>query len=111
MRGSNVLCYNAAAGWCAAQCAAQAAGRQVEIGVVEDVVELGAELDLQAFDWRVEVFVEVKVGLVERRRAARIARGVAERAQQLPAAVLGGGQCKGSKVDVLNVAGVRLRGS
>src|ERR1700683_4143667 len=38
---------------------------EVEVSVVEDVVELGAELHLEALDGRREVLVESEVGLVE----------------------------------------------
>jgi hypothetical protein len=59
---------------------------QVQVGVVEDVVELGAELDLQALDGRAEVLVEREVGLVEGRGAAGIAAGVAEGAEHVAGA-------------------------
>jgi len=59
-------------GWCA-ESAAEPAGRKVEVGVVEDVVGLGAELNLEAFHWSVEGLVEGEVGLVERGRAAGVA--------------------------------------
>ena len=47
--------------------------RQIEICVVKHVVGLGAELNLQALDGRVEALVEIKIGFVEKRRAAWIA--------------------------------------
>ncbi len=60
--------------------AADVAG-QIEVGVVEDVVGLGTELDFQSLDRSVERLVQIEVGFVERRRAARIARGIAKRAE------------------------------
>jgi len=59
-------------GWCA-ESATEAACRKVEVGVVEDVVGLGAELDFEAIDWGVELLVESEVGLVEGRRATGVA--------------------------------------
>src|SRR5580698_7534219 len=47
-------------------CAADSAG-QIEVGVVEDVIELRAELYLQALDRRVELLVEGEIRLIEGR--------------------------------------------
>ena len=54
-----------------AESSAEAAPGQIEIGVVEDVVGLGAELNLQALDGSVELLVEGEVGLVEGRACGR----------------------------------------
>jgi hypothetical protein len=45
---------------------------KVQVGVVEEIVEFGAEFDLQAFDWGGELLVDREVSLVEGRSAARI---------------------------------------
>ena len=66
---------------CRALRSADGAGK-IQVGVVEEVVELGAELNFQALDRSAEVFVEREVGLVERRGAARIAAGIAKGAKQ-----------------------------
>ncbi len=99
MRGSKVLViWPPVVGllrlrWCGrgggcAECAAETAGREVEVGVVEDVVGLGAELDACRLSIGVlKVLVEGEVGLVEGRRAAWVARGVAEGADQVAVAV------------------------
>ena len=57
----------------AAQRATQATGGQVEVGVIEGVVQLGAELNLETLQRRVEVLVQRKVRGVIRRRSARVA--------------------------------------
>jgi hypothetical protein len=74
--------------------------------VVEEVVELGAELELHALDGSVEFLVEVEVGFVEGRGAAGVAGGVAEGAEDVAGCVLGRRQDEGGVVDVVDVAGV-----
>jgi len=55
--------------------------------VIEEVVELGAELNLQALYRRIELLVEGQIGLVERRRAAglrlRLPKGLGHCRQRL----------------------------
>ena len=80
--------------------------RQVEVGVVENVVELCAELHLQALNGGAEFLVEREIGLVEGRCAARIAAGIAERAEHIAGAVLDRGKNEGGEVDVVDVARV-----
>src|SRR5579871_5343288 len=65
-----------------AQRSTQTTRRQVQVCVVEDVVELCAELHLHALDWCGELLVQSKVRLVERRCATRITRCIAKGAQQ-----------------------------
>jgi len=74
--------------------------------VVEDVVGFGAELDLKVVDWRVELLVHVEVGFIEGWCASGIARGIAERAENIACSVLEGRQDEGVVVDVVVVAGV-----
>jgi len=79
---------------------------QIQIGVIEGIVELGAELNLQALDGRIEVLVERNVSLVQGWRAARIAAGVAERAKHIARGILDRGKNEGRQVDVVDVARV-----
>ena len=72
--------------------------------MVEDVVEFGAELNLQTIHRRVELLVQVEVGFVELGRAARVPRGIAEGAQQVSIGVFGSGERECIQVDVLNAA-------
>ena len=74
--------------------------------MVEEVVELGTELHLQALDGGVEIFVEREVGLIEGRRPARIAAGITERAKRIAGSILDWGQNEGVEVDVVDVARV-----
>src|ERR1700679_2029429 len=82
---------------------ADGAGK-VEVGVVEDVVELCAEFDLQALEGRVELLVEGEVSLVEGRSAARIAAGIAEGTEHIAGSILDRGKNKGVEVDVVDVS-------
>ncbi len=82
---------------CRALRSADGAGK-IQIGVVEDVVELRAELNLQALDRSRELLVEREVSLVERRCAARVAAGIAEGLSTLPAASLIGGRTNALKL-------------
>src|ERR1700744_953515 len=72
----------AAAAWRAAQGTTQAAGGKVQVGVIEGIIHLGAELHFEAFYRGVEIFVQGKICGVVRRRSTRVARLVAEWAQQ-----------------------------
>lgn len=78
-------------------------GGQVEIGVVEEVVELAAELYFETLDGGGELLVEGEVGLVEGGVAERVAGDVAEGALN-DSADGGCGQREGGGVDVLDKA-------
>src|SRR5579863_9104344 len=80
-------------------------GRQVEIGVIKDVVQLGTKLDLHAFSGRVEALVEVEIGLIERGCATRVARHIAEWRLNGAIGVVDRGQRDGLVIDVLDIAG------
>jgi hypothetical protein len=79
---------------------------QVQVGVIEGIVELSAELNLKALDGSIEVLVERNVSLVQGWSAARIAAGVAERAKHIAGGILDRGKNEGRQVDVVDVAGV-----
>jgi len=79
---------------CGGERSAQTACRQVKVGVVENVVEFGAELDLQALDRGIEALVEVKVGFEESGRAAGVARALPNGLNRLPLASLVAGSVK-----------------
>ena len=49
----------------------------------EEVVDLGAELDLQIVDRSAELLVDVEIGFIEGRCAAGVAGGVAEGAEDV----------------------------
>jgi hypothetical protein len=78
--------------------------------VIEDVVELSAELNLQTLDRRGELLVQREVSLIERGSAGWVAAGVAEGLRVRSRRVLDGRQNEGIQVDVVYVAGVGLRG-
>ena len=57
---------------------------QIEVGVIQQVISFGAELDLHVLNRSIELLVEGEVGFVEGRCAGGIADGVAEGAQNAP---------------------------
>ena len=75
--------------------------------MVEEVVELGAELDLQALDRSIEVFVQGEIRLVESWCPTRVARSVAERTEHIACRILDRWQHKSRIVNVIHIAGVR----
>lgn len=79
---------------------------QVKVGVIEGIVELGAELNLQALDGGIEILVERNVSLIQGWGAAWIAAGVAERAKHVTCGILDGRKNEGRQVDVVHVARV-----
>ena len=98
-----------AAGACSAAVRPANGAWQIQVGVVQDVVELGPEFNLQALDGGGELFIEREIGLVEGWVAKGVARGVAEGTSRCS------GQGEGGGVDVLNEAagsdlGVQLLG-
>ncbi len=68
--------------------------RDVEVGVVEEVVELGAELHLEALDRGGELLVEREVGLVESGVRAGLRVALPKGLRTLPAASAAGGRIK-----------------
>src|ERR1700742_3495420 len=64
---------DAAGRWGGTLCARGTAG-QIEVGVIEDVVELRTKLHLQPLHGGLEALVDGEIGLVERRSASGIAR-------------------------------------
>src|SRR5580698_1901242 len=57
---------------------ARRTARQVEVGVVEEIVELRAKLDLQPLNGSAEAFVDGEICLIQRRSASRVARQSSE---------------------------------
>ena len=82
---------------------------QVQVRVVQQVVELGAELHFKALDRCTEPLVERKVGLVRRACcgvgcAMRCRSGLCTTPPELVA-----GRAEGRRIDVLNKAARQLR--
>src|ERR1700688_4220777 len=87
---------------------AQATGGQVEVGVIEGVIHLGAELHLEPFERRIEILVQRKIRGVVRGRSARVAAFVAEWAQQSSSGALGSRQRQRRVVYVLDIPAGQL---
>src|SRR5579863_6602750 len=79
--------------------------RQIKVRVVEQVVSLGAEFELEALHRRIEPLVQIEIGLVEWRRAAWIARRVAEWAEDIARRIVERRNDEGVEVDVIHIAG------
>ena len=74
--------------------------------MIEDVIELRAELHLQALNWCRELLVESHVSLIHGLPAARVAAGSADGAEVVACAVLDRRQDECIGVDVVDVTGV-----
>src|ERR1700728_2475846 len=76
--------------------------RQKVVGVVEDVVQFGTELNLDALKGGVELLVQSEIGLVEGWCPAGIATRRAERAELITGRVLDRRKNEGGEVDIVH---------
>ena len=74
--------------------------------MVEDVVELGAELHFEALNRCGELLIQGQVSLIEGGCTAWVAGGVADWAQVIAGSILDGRQDEGIQVDVVDIAGI-----